>query len=55
MAITSDANHAATAVRLSDRMMTMQMSLTRVVVLVVLAVIVLLTIAQFGPAVLSGH
>jgi hypothetical protein len=32
----------------------MQMSSTRYVVLLVLALVVLLTIAEFGPAVLSG-
>jgi hypothetical protein len=34
--------------------MMMRIPSTRVLVLIVIAVVVLLTIAQFGPAVLSG-
>ena len=33
---------------------TMRMPSTRIIALVVLALVVLLTIAEFGPAVLSG-
>jgi hypothetical protein len=32
----------------------MRMPLTRIIALVVLALVVLITIAEFGPAVLSG-
>jgi hypothetical protein len=35
-------------------MMTMQMSLTRLLALVVLALVVVLVVVQFGPAVLGG-
>jgi hypothetical protein len=34
--------------------MTMRMSSTRAIALIVLAVVVLLTVAEFGPAVLRG-
>jgi hypothetical protein len=34
--------------------MTMRISSTRTIALIVLAVVVLLTVAEFGPAVLSG-
>jgi hypothetical protein len=35
-------------------MMTMQMSLSRLLALVVLALVVVLVVVQFGPAVLGG-
>jgi hypothetical protein len=38
-----------------DWMMTMRMSSTRFLALIVLALVVLLTVAEFGPAVLSGR
>jgi hypothetical protein len=34
--------------------MTMRISSTRTIALIVLAVVVLLTVAEFGPAVVSG-
>jgi hypothetical protein len=34
--------------------MTMRMSLTRLIALVILALVVLLTVVEFGPAVVSG-
>jgi hypothetical protein len=37
----------------THRMMTMRMSLSRILALVVLAVIVLLTVAEFGPSLLD--
>jgi hypothetical protein len=41
------------ASKASHRMMTMQMSSSRILALVVLAVIVLLTVAEFGPSLLD--
>ena len=38
-----------------DWMTTMRMSSTRFLALIVLALVVLLTVAEFGPAVLSGR
>ncbi len=37
------------------RMITMRMPSTRIIALLVLALVVLLTIVEFGPAVLSGR
>jgi len=36
-------------------MATMQMSATRFLAVIVLAIVVLLTVAEFGPALLSGR